>query len=300
MSLVVQSTDFPTLELVRRGKVRDVYRLATGTLIVVATDRLSAFDVVFTDPIPGKGGVLTALSAFWFKRLADYMPHHLISVEAESFPPEVQPYRDVLSGRTMLCRPADPIPVECVVRGYLTGSVWEEYQRYGTIHGEAAPSGLQANYRFPEPLFTPATKAEQGHDQPLSFQQVVQRLGVGTATRLRDVTLELFLEATRIAQGRGIILADTKLEFGWSNGKLLWIDEAFTPDSSRFWDARDYRLGSTIPSLDKQYVRNFVVAAGWDRQPPAPALPQEVIERTSLIYQQILERLTGDRADAAT
>ncbi len=299
MEETLTTTSLPGLEHLRSGKVRDIYRSQTGEILIIATDRISAYDVVFPDPIPHKGQVLTTLSAFWFSRLGHIAKHHLITTDIHAFPPDATPYASILKGRTMLCRPAKPLPVECVARGYLTGSVWEEYQRTHTIHGESAPSGLQANQRFSEPLFTPATKAESGHDQPLTFQHMANLIGIDTAKRLRDLTLELFIAASRIAEQKNIIIADTKLEFGWSNNELLWIDEAFTPDSSRFWDKQHYALGVTIPSLDKQYVRNYVTTSGWNRQPPAPHLPPTIIQQTSALYAHIVERLMGDNDSAS-
>jgi phosphoribosylaminoimidazole-succinocarboxamide synthase len=291
----VLHTDLAGLAVVARGKVRDVYRCG-DLLLLVATDRVSAFDVVLPTPIPDKGRVLTELSAFWFHKLAAIVPNHLVGTAVETFPPAARAHADVLAGRTMLCRPAERIAVECVARGYLTGSAWEEYTASGTIGGAPFPPGLRANTQFPEPVFTQTTKEDSGHDRKLTYAELVNRVGSTTAALLRDTTLALYGAAGAIAANRGILIADTKLEFGWIDGRLTWIDEAFTPDSSRFWAVQDYALDRTIPSLDKQPLRDYLSGSGWDRQPPAPALPAAVVEQTSCRYLTILERLTS--ADA--
>jgi phosphoribosylaminoimidazole-succinocarboxamide synthase len=288
----IARTDFPSLPIIARGKVRDIYR--TGdVLLLVATDRVSAFDVVLPTPIPDKGRVLTELSAYWFRQLAGLVSHHLISIDVSDLPAAARPYADVLAGRTMVCRPAERIPVECVVRGYLTGSAWSEYRSAQTINGVAFPAGLQENARFEEPLFTPTTKADTGHDEKLSHAELVDLVGGDTAALLRDVTIRLYQKASELAATRGILIADSKLEFGWIDGTLTWIDEAFTPDSSRFWAREDYRLGGSIPSFDKQYLRDYLTASGWNREPPAPELPADVARTTSERYVAILQRLIG-------
>jgi phosphoribosylaminoimidazole-succinocarboxamide synthase len=291
----VLRTDLPGLQIVARGKVRDVYR-CDGLLLLVATDRVSAFDVVLSEPIPEKGRVLTELSAYWFHKLRGLAPNHLVSTALDEFPAAARAYADVLAGRTMLCRPAQRIAVECVARGYLTGSAWAEYTEYGTVGGVHFPAGLRANERFAEPVFTQTTKEDNGHDLKLTYPELVARVGSDTAAALRDTTLRLYSAASAIAARRGIIIADTKLEFGWIDNQLTWIDEAFTPDSSRFWAEEDYALDIAIPSYDKQPLRDYLSGSGWNLEPPAPELPAEVVQQTSRRYLDILERLT--RADA--
>lgn len=291
----IARTDLAELTLVARGKVRDLYR-ADNRLLLVATDRVSAFDVVFPTPIPEKGRVLTQLSAFWFRALADEAPNHFLSVDIADLPPTAQPHGDLLAGRTMICRPAERIDIECVARGYLTGSAWAEYARDGKIHGQPFPRGLRQNHQFDAPIFTPTTKAETGHDLPLTYAELEQRVGGATAAALRDTTVRLYRAASAIASERGILIADTKLEFGRIDGALTWIDEAFTPDSSRFWAKEDYALDVAIPSFDKQYLRDYLTASGWNREPPPPALPEDVVRTTSERYQEIWRRLTGAAA----
>lgn len=291
-------TDFATLPVVARGKVRDIYR-SGDLLLLVATDRVSAFDVVLPTPIPEKGRVLTELSAHWFRRLADVVPNHLISIREADFPEAARPYRAVLAGRTMLCRPAERIPIECVVRGYLTGSAWGEYRAAQTINGAAFPAGLRENARFDEPLFTPTTKADTGHDEKLTWDELVGLVGSSTAVALRDVSILLYQRASELANANGILIADSKLEFGRVDGALTWIDEAFTPDSSRFWAREDYRLDGAIPSFDKQYLRDYLTESGWNREPPAPELPADVVRTTSDRYVGILQRLIGQDGSPA-
>lgn len=290
-------TELPGLDLVARGKVRDVYR-CDDTLLLVATDRVSAFDVIMAEPVPEKGRVLTALSAFWFQQLAALTPHHLITTDVARLPEPARRYADALAGRTMICRPAERIAVECVARGYLTGSAWSEYTAHGTIGGMPFPPGLRPNAHFAEPIFTPTTKEDSGHDLKLTYQELVQRVGVDTAVALRDTTLRLYSAASAVAAQRGMLIADTKLEFGWIDGRLTWIDEAFTPDSSRFWAVEDYALDVTIPSFDKQPLRDYLSGTGWSMEPPPPALPPDVIVQTSRRYLAILERLAGADATA--
>lgn len=282
----------------RRGKVRDVYDLG-DELLIVATDRISAFDVVLPTPIPGKGRLLTHLSAFWFRRLEGRVAHHLLGVveEAEHLPESLRAHADVLVGRTMRCRKAQVVPIECVVRGYLAGSGWKEYCRTGRVCGVALPAGLRQAERLPEPIFTPATKAETGHDENISFEAACEVAGAEVMARLREWSVSLYVEAARYAESRGIILADTKLEWGWCDGRLILVDEVFTPDSSRFWPADAYAPGTDPPSFDKQYVRNYLeglCASGrWDRRPPGPPLPPEVVETTAQKYREACVRLTG-------
>ncbi len=285
----VTRTDLPLP--VRRGKVRDVYDVGDGTLILVATDRLSAFDVVLDDGIPDKGKILTALSLFWFDRLA--VANHLISADVDRFPTVARPFADVLRGRSMHVRKADVIPVECVARGYLAGSGWAEYRRSQAVCGVPLPPGLRQGDRLPEPIFTPAAKAEHGHDQNVSFADVQRVAGADTAAALRARTLDLYRRAAEDAAGRGIILADTKFEFGRIGGQLTLVDEVLTPDSSRFWPADGYVPGREQPSFDKQFVRDWLAGRPWDRTPPAPRLPAEVIAGTRARYLEAFERLTG-------
>jgi phosphoribosylaminoimidazole-succinocarboxamide synthase len=287
---VVQETNFAGVKLLARGKVRDIYDFG-DRLLLVATDRLSAFDVVLPTPIPDKGRVLTQLSLFWFEQLSDVVPNHVIS--STDFPRELKPYREQLRGRAMLVRRTEPIRVECAVRGYLSGSGWEEYQRTGSVCGIALPPGLVESARLPEPIFTPATKAESGHDENISFEQVVQSLGHERSEQLREVSLELYRRASEYAEQRGIIIADTKFEFGVLGGELIWIDEALTPDSSRFWPAEHYAPGGPQPSFDKQFVRDYLERIQWPKQPPAPELPADVAAATTAKYRDVYRRLTG-------
>jgi phosphoribosylaminoimidazole-succinocarboxamide synthase len=290
MSPVVSQTDFPGLKLRARGKVRDIYELG-DRLLIVATDRLSAFDVVLPTPIPDKGRVLTQLSMFWFEKLADIVPHHVIS--AKDFSGELAPYRDSLDGRAMLVRRTEPIPIECVVRGYLSGSGWKEYQKTGAVCGIPLTAGLRESDRLPEPIFTPSTKAITGHDENISFEETVARVGRPLAERLRDTSLAIYRRAAEYAAARGIIIADTKFEFGLIGEQFIWIDEALTPDSSRFWPGDQYAPGKPQPSFDKQYVRDYLERIGWNKQPPAPALPPDVVAKTRDKYREAYQRITG-------
>lgn len=294
MSRIVYATEIPDLGPRHQGKVRDIYDLG-DRLLLVATDRISAFDVVMADPIPDKGRILTRISAFWFRRLADVIPNHLLSLEVRDFPAACQPYRELLEGRTMLVRKTRPLPVECIVRGYLAGSGWAEYRKTGSVCGIPLPPGLRESDRLPEPIFTPSTKAELGrHDENITFDQVVALVGEELARRLREVSLTLYRRACAWAEPRGIILADTKFEFGLLNGELLLIDEVLTPDSSRFWPRDDYEPGRPQKSFDKQYLRDYLESLGWNKQPPPPPLPPEVIAQTRARYLQALKNLTGE------
>lgn len=291
---VVSQTDLPGLKLIGRGKVRDIYDLG-DRLLIVATDRLSAFDVILPTPIPDKGRVLTQLSLFWFEKLADIVPHHVIS--ATNFSGPLAPHRVALEGRSMIVRRTHPVPIECVARGYISGSGWKDYRATGKICGIPLPAGLRESDRLPEPIFTPATKATTGHDENISFEKTAETIGLSLATRLRDITLEVYRRASEFAAARGIIIADTKLEFGLDGDKLIWIDEALTPDSSRFWPADSYEPGKAQPSFDKQYVRDYLERIGWNKQPPAPALPPEVVNATRAKYRDAYQRLTGHSLD---
>jgi phosphoribosylaminoimidazole-succinocarboxamide synthase len=279
------------LPLHARGKVRDTYDLGGGELLMVATDRISAFDVVLPTPIPDKGRVLTQLSAFWFGRTGGIVRNHLAPTPA--IPAELRTAQPDLLDRAMRVVRADPIPFECVVRGYLSGSGWKEYRQTGGIAGEKLPAGLRESDRLPEPIFTPATKAATGHDENISRRALSDRVGSALASRLETLSLALYREAAAHAERRGLILADTKLEFGWYGGELLLIDELFTPDSSRYWELERYRPGGAQPSYDKQFVRDYLETLGWDKRPPGPALPDEVVEGTRARYLRALERLTA-------
>jgi phosphoribosylaminoimidazole-succinocarboxamide synthase len=290
----ISQTDFPGLKLIARGKVRDIYDLGEH-LLIVATDRLSAFDVILPTPIPDKGRVLTQLSLFWFDKLASICPHHVIS--ATDFSGPLANYRRELEGRSMIVRRTNPLPIECVARGYISGSGWKDYRATGKICGIPLPAGLKESDRLPEPIFTPATKATTGHDENISFEETASRIGKELATRLRDITLEVYKRASEYAAKRGIIIADTKLEFGMDGEELIWIDEALTPDSSRFWPADSYAPGKAQPSFDKQFVRDYLERIGWAKQPPAPALPPDVVNGTRAKYREAYERLTGHPLD---
>jgi phosphoribosylaminoimidazole-succinocarboxamide synthase len=277
-----------------RGKVRDIYEVG-GQLLIVATDRLSAFDVVLPTPIPDKGCVLTQLSLFWFEKLADIVPHHVIA--SKDFSGELTPFAASLKGRSMLVRKTEPLPIECVVRGYISGSGWKDYQKTGRICGIPLPSGLRESDRLPEPIFTPSTKATRGHDENISFEEAVSLVSRRQAERLRDTSLALYRRAAEHAAERGIIIADTKFEFGLLDNMLIWIDEALTPDSSRFWPAQEYAPGKAQPSFDKQYVRDYLERIGWNKQPPAPALPPDVVAGTREKYLEAYQRITGHPLD---
>ncbi|HEV2290018.1 MAG TPA: phosphoribosylaminoimidazolesuccinocarboxamide synthase [Candidatus Acidoferrales bacterium] len=286
----ISQTDFPGLKLIARGKVRDIYDLGEH-LLIVATDRLSAFDVILPTPIPDKGRVLTQLSLFWFDKLASICPHHVIN--ATDFSGSLANYRSELQGRSMIVRRTNPLPIECVARGYISGSGWKDYRATGKICGIPLPAGLKESDRLPEPIFTPATKETTGHDENISFEETASRIGQELAARLRDITLEVYKRASEYAAERGIIIADTKLEFGMDGSELIWIDEALTPDSSRFWPADSYAPGKAQPSFDKQFVRDYLERIGWAKQPPAPALPPDVVNGTRAKYREAYERLTG-------
>jgi phosphoribosylaminoimidazole-succinocarboxamide synthase len=277
-----------------QGKVRDIYDLG-DRLLLVATDRISAFDVVMAEPIPDKGRILTKLSAFWFKHLDNLVENHLISMNVEDFPAACQPHREALAGRAMLVRKCQPLPVECIVRGYLSGSGWADYRQSGGIAGMALPPGLVESARLPGPVFTPSTKAELGtHDENISFAAMGQAIGQDLAAKVRDVSLALYRRALAWAEPRGVIIADTKFEFGLANGRLILIDEVLTPDSSRFWPQDDYAPGGPQKSYDKQYLRDYLESLNWNKQPPPPPLPPEVIVNTRRRYVQALQALTGE------
>jgi phosphoribosylaminoimidazole-succinocarboxamide synthase len=287
------------LPLVARGKVRDVYEVDADHLLLVATDRLSAYDVVLPTAVPDKGAVLTGLSVWWFEQLAELLPNHLVSARVRDLPEALQPHADVLRGRTMLCRRLDMVPVECVARGYLTGSGLSDYRATGGVVGQPLPPGLEDGSRLPEPVFTPATKAAAGdHDENVSYEVVEQTVGAELAAELRRLTLAVYARGAAVAESRGLLLADTKLELGHARDGVLTLgDEVLTPDSSRFWPADGWSPGRPQPSFDKQYVRDWLDASGWDRTSPGPELPEDVVERTREKYVEAYERLTGERFD---
>ncbi|CAN5855402.1 phosphoribosylaminoimidazolesuccinocarboxamide synthase [soil metagenome] len=279
------------LPLLNRGKVRDLYALGDD-LLIVTTDRISAFDHVLPTAIPGKGAVLTAMSAFWFDLLSGIVPHHLITTDIDAMGPAVTPHRDILRGRAMLVRRAERIDAECVVRGYITGSAWADYRASGLVCGIAIRAGMAEAEAFDEPLFTPATKADSGHDENIDFATLSDIVGRDVAEQVRELSLRIYAVGCDHALARDIILADTKFEFGVIDGRIALIDEVLTPDSSRFWDADTWQVGISPPSFDKQIVRDHLLASGWDREPPIPELPADVVERTAARYQEALERLT--------
>jgi phosphoribosylaminoimidazole-succinocarboxamide synthase len=294
---VLLQTDFPELELFASGKVRDVYQVGSDHLLFVATDRISAFDYVLATGIPHKGRVLTQISLFWFDFLKELVPNHVVTEDVASYPAEVQKYADQLRGRSMLVRRAEMFPVECVVRGYLSGSGWKEYKATGSVCGIQLPAGLRESDQLPEPIFTPATKATTGHDENISFEQMTKLLDHEDAVQLRELSLEIYSRAAAHAQQKGIIIADTKFEFGRTPAGITIADEVLTPDSSRFWPADKYSPGMSQQSYDKQYVRDYLEEIRWNKQPPAPALPAEVARRTSDKYVEAYRRLTGRELD---
>lgn len=279
------------LKHVYSGKVRDIYDAGDGRLLMVTSDRLSAFDVVMAEPIPDKGRVLTAMSAFWFEQFDGVVGSHLLSTSLADLPAEAQ--KPEWEGRVMLCQKAEMLPIECIVRGYVTGSAWKEYSRNGTMHGDALPGGLLESAKLPEPVFTPSTKADTGHDENISFEAASALIGNELAEQVRDVSLELYTRGSEWAAERGIVIADTKFELGMVDGELVLADEVLTPDSSRFWPADRWEPGTTPPSFDKQPVRDFLEGLDWDKQPPPPPLPPEVVTATSSRYIEAYERITG-------
>lgn len=294
--ILVQS-DFPGLQLIKRGKVRDVYAVE-DKLLIVASDRMSAFDVVMDDPIPDKGKILTSISLFWFKQLEKTVENHVLSSDPDTYPEACRPYSRALKGRSMLVKRAEPLAVECIVRGYLSGSGWAEYRKQGTICGIPLPPGLVESQKLPQPIFTPSTKAEAGlHDENIPFERAAEILGNETAEAVRDLSLKIYVAGSDLAAAKGIIIADTKFEFGLANGRLILIDEVLTPDSSRFWPADAYRPGGSQQSFDKQYLRDYLDGLDWPKTPPPPRLPKEVIDKTRERYLEALVRLTGRGLD---
>ena len=290
---VILQTDFPDLEMFASGKVRDIYRVDNEHLLFVATDRISAFDYALASGIPDKGRVLTQLSLFWFEFLKDIIPNHLVTADVNEYPAPLKRYSNDLAGRSMLVVKADMVSIECVARGYLSGSGWKEYQKNGTVCGIRLPAGLKESDKLPEPIFTPATKAVTGHDENISFEEMVKLAGRELSEKLRDLTLRIYKKAADYAATRGIIIADTKFEFGNTAKGLVLADEVLTPDSSRFWPADQYKPGGAQPSYDKQYVRDYLESIKWDKKPPAPGLPPEVQANTSAKYIEAYRLLTG-------
>jgi phosphoribosylaminoimidazole-succinocarboxamide synthase len=291
MNQVILKTEFPDVQLLKRGKVRDIYDLGEH-LLLIATDRISAFDVILPNGIPGKGRVLNGISLFWFRQVEDIIPNHLIATEVKDFPEVLRKYADILEGRSMLVRKAGTVPVECVVRGYLAGSGWKEYQKSGTVCGIRLPEGLVESSRLMEPLFTPSTKEDEGHDINITFDEVMKITGHDLALRLRDISIKVYSKAREIALQKGIIIADTKFEFGLYKDSMIMIDEVLTPDSSRFWSLSGYMPGKGQDSYDKQIVRDYLLTLDWDQKYPGPALPEDIIEKTAARYQEIQRILT--------
>ena len=294
--MVVKQAELPGIGRIAQGKVRDIFEVGEH-LLIVATDRLSAFDVVLPDPIPDKGRVLTQLSKFWFYRFHELVPNHVVETDVVRFPTSLAPYHEQLEGRAMLVRRAKPLPVECVVRGYLAGSGWNDYQKTGAVCGIRLPAGMKQAEKLPEPIFTPSTKATAGHDENITQEQAAALVGADVAREIREVSLSIYQRAAEYALGRGIIIADTKFEFGLYDGRLMWIDEALTPDSSRFWSVAEYEVGMSPPSFDKQFVRDYLLSIKWDKTPPAPNLPAEVIKGTSDRYREAYRLITGKPLD---
>ena len=290
MEKAILKIEIPGIKPLRSGKVRDIFDLG-DYLLLVASDRISAFDVVLPNGIPGKGKILTQISAYWFKQTENVISNHLVSIDVRDFPEICQPSRNMLEGRSMLVKKATPLPVECIVRGYISGSGWKEYKNSGTVCGIKLPSGLRESEKLPEPIFTPSTKAEEGHDINISFEEAGKRVGGELAGQLRDISIKIYKKAQNMAEDKGIIIADTKFEFGLINNKLILIDEVLTPDSSRFWSIKTYQPGKGQDSYDKQIIRDYLLTLTWDQRPPGPVLPDEIVEKASARYQEIMDIL---------
>ncbi len=289
---MVLKTNFPDVKLYKKGKVRDVYDL-DDKLLIIATDRISAFDVVLNDGIPNKGAVLNELSCFWFKFTEDIIKNHLITNNVDLYPNELKKYSDTLKNRSMLVIKTKPLPVECIVRGYISGSAWKAYLKNGSISGIKLPQGLKESEKLPEPIFTPSTKAESGHDENISELQMIDIVGKEVTNKVKHICLEIYKKASQYAESKGIIIADTKMEFGWFDDEIILIDELLTPDSSRFWDKAEYEPGRSQNSFDKQYIRDYLESINWDKRPPAPTLPEKVIAKTAEKYQIAYQRILG-------
>lgn len=292
MEKIILKTGFNDVVLLKRGKVRDIYDL-NDHLLLIATDRISAFDVVLPDGIPGKGKVLTQISIYWFKQMEDIVPNHIVATKIEDFPKNLQQYAEILEGRSMLVNKTKPLPVECVVRGYLSGSGWKEYKNKGSICGISLPRGLVESSKLEEPIFTPSTKEDEGHDINISFDEVKKIVGEELAIKIKNISIKIYSRAREIAESKGIIIADTKFEFGLYNGMLMVIDELLTPDSSRFWSLKDYEPGKSQDSYDKQIVRDYLLTLDWDKTYPGPALPHDIIKKTADRYKEIFKILTN-------
>jgi len=289
----IKETNFEGLDLVKRGKVRDIYEV-DDYLLIVATDRISAFDVIMRDPVPDKGKILTRMSTFWFNKTKGIIDNHIVSTDVDDYPEKCQPYKNEIRGRSMLVKKASPLPVECVVRGYITGAGWNEYLESQSISGITLPPGLKESARFPEPLFTPSTKARHGeHDMPISRQDTIDLIGSELTERIIDVSMKIYMMASKIASRGGIIVADTKMEFGIFNGRLILIDELLTPDSSRFWPKDEYEEGRPQKSYDKQFLRDYLLTLDWDKTPPPPPVPDHIILKTKARYEEALKRIVG-------
>jgi phosphoribosylaminoimidazole-succinocarboxamide synthase len=292
----IYETHFPSLKFLKRGKVRDIYDLGEH-LLIVATDRLSAFDVVMPQPIPDKGKVLTQISNYWFEIVNDIIPNHIVASDVNKFPKECQPYKEQLRGRSIVVKKAKPLAVECIVRGYISGSGWNEYKKLKSICGIKLPDGLVESVKLPESIFTPSTKADVGHDENISFEKAVSIVGQDVAQKVRDYSIAVYKFAAQIAETKGIIIADTKMEFGFFDDKLILIDELLTPDSSRFWSTARYKPGTGQDSFDKQYVRDYLLSINFNKQPPGPMMPDSVIQKTSELYREALKQLTGTEVE---
>ncbi len=292
---VLRETNLPGVKLHSRGKVRDIYEVAGDRLLIVATDRLSAFDVVMAEGIPDKGRVLNQLSCFWFNFFRENFPGHFLTARLADYPAALQPFADQLGGRSMLVEKAKPFPIECVMRGYLSGSGWKDYKATGSVCGIKLPPGLPESARLDQPIFTPATKAQEGHDENITWEETVRRIGRAAAEQLRELSLALYVKAREYAEQRGILIADTKFEWGQRGDKIILIDELLTPDSSRFWPKDSYQPGKPQPSFDKQFVRDYLESVHWNKRPPPPPLPPEVVEKTSEKYREAYRRVTGHR-----
>ncbi len=292
----IYQTNFPTLKFLKRGKVRDIYDLGEH-LLIVATDRLSAFDVVMPQPIPFKGKVLTQISNYWFEIIKDIIPNHIVASDVDKFPKECQPYKEQLRGRSTVVKKAKPLAVECIVRGYISGSGWNEYKKIKSVCGIKLPDGLVESSKLPEPIFTPSTKAEVGHDENISFEKAATIIGKEVAEKVKSYTIEIYKSAAHMAETKGIIIADTKMEFGFFDDKLILIDELLTPDSSRFWSTARYKPGTGQDSFDKQYVRDYLLSINFNKQPPGPIMPDSVIQKTSELYLEALKKLTGKEVE---